>query len=69
MDPRHWHTTRFMQPTITLLHMWNHAPLEFFTLLPIDRKPYPPADRRVPEEKRAAFWQSVDALLANAGLL
>jgi hypothetical protein len=69
MDPREWHATRFDEPTITLLDMWDHAPLDYFVLVrPEQAQHFNIADRRVSADRMESLWLQVEANLAHAGI-
>lgn len=68
MDPREWHSTRVSEPSISLLDMWDHQPLEYSALSKIgDREQnYTTATRFVDPSRLPAMWKQVDAMVALA---
>jgi hypothetical protein len=68
MDPRDWHVSIFPEPVITLLDMWQHKPIPYYTLAPKGMA-YPPADRRIKPEDMPAIRDYLDTFMRLAGLL
>ena len=69
MDPRDWHASISVAPAITLLDMWKHAPIPYYTLGPVDvRQAYPTSDRRTTPDQLPAVWDYVDGMLKLAGI-
>jgi hypothetical protein len=69
MDPRDWHSTTIKEPSISLLEMWDHAPLDYSVLadLRLGQK-FTESNRFVDPEKLPVVWRYVDAMSQLAGL-
>jgi len=67
MDPRDWHSTRIDAPAISLLDMWDHAPLDYYVLAPLD-KTFGKSVRFVEPVMLPALWNQVFAMLELAGI-
>jgi hypothetical protein len=67
MSPEQWHASISAVPTISLLDMWKHAPIPYYTLGPVDvSKAYPTSDRRTKPEQLPEIWQYVERMCALA---
>lgn len=67
MDPRDWHITLASAPTITLLDMWRHKPVPYFTLGPKNHA-YQTSDRRVKPEQLPEIFAYTRAMMKLAGI-
>jgi hypothetical protein len=69
MDPREWHSTTITAPAISLLDMWDHAPLDYSVLadLRLGQK-FTESNRFVEPAKLPQVWRYVDAMCKLAGL-
>lgn len=69
MEPTEWHASISIVPSITLLDMWKHAPVPYYTLGPLNvADAYETSDRRVKPEQLPFVWQYVEAMCQRAGL-
>lgn len=67
MDPRDWHVSLFPVPVMTLLDMWQHKPIPYYTMGPKGHS-YPPADRRIKPEQMPEIQSFVNEWMKLAGL-
>lgn len=68
MDPRHWHKSRVVVPSISFLDMWDHAPLAYSALSEQNQPDYVLLDRTVKPDDLPGIWQRVDSMLAGANI-
>ncbi len=69
MDPREWHSTTVEAPAISLLEMWDHAPLDYSVLADTRiGQTFTESNRFVNPARLPDLWKQVDAMSALAGL-